>query len=371
MVLGIKLEIDKKSIRDASNKLSVNKSKGNDFGAAAGAVIGTEIAEEERKGSKNKEGGILGMAALGGFLGAILSNLKPIRDLLSVIGGILQIFLMPVLILLKPFLVLFLRLGLFLYKLFNKSKNGDGPVSSKLQGLKMDDQTGGLAGIFSKITNFVIDILGFFGDIFFGIGFAIGDFLYNYVISPISNLITNLILTISDGIVNAIQWLMESMGNAFQWIKNVSENIWQWVVLGFQRVINFGSQIWGFFAQGLENIKDLGSRIWELLKNGLKSLANLGERIWAFIKSAMGSIFGGKSTSVNDALITSNGQIVRLNPNDNVMAFQDFKSVSDYSGKSGGNINITVHGFVGDEDTLADKISKALSKSSRGSVVNY
>ena len=41
---------------------------------------------------------------------------------------------------------------------------------------------------------------------------------------------------------------------------------------------------------------------------------------------------GGKETSVNDALITSKGQVIKFHPNDNILAMKDF-------GKLGGIIN--------------------------------
>ena len=76
-----------------------------------------------------------------------------------------------------------------------------------------------------------------------------------------------------------------------------------------------------------------------------------------------GSDDGGETTDVTDALITNKGDIVKFHPNDNIMAFQGNIPTG------GTTINVNVDGFVGDEDLLAEKLSKTLNELNRG--VNF
>jgi len=138
------------------------------------------------------------------------------------------------------------------------------------------------------------------GQYFFKLGNKIGDWLLNKVIKPVGN------------------WISDKIKGLWDAIKSA----WDWVI---------------------DKIKSIGRAI----KSAISFIPGVG---------------GGHTTSANDALITSKGDIVKFNKNDNIMAFQDFGKVQG----GGTNININVKGFVGSEKQLADQISKAVNKANRG-----
>ena len=77
----------------------------------------TSIGQNENKKGDKKRGGI-GKSFLGGFFGALLGTLRPIKDFLKPISIIFVSIIGPIL---KPFLVLFLMVGGLLYKMLKKS----------------------------------------------------------------------------------------------------------------------------------------------------------------------------------------------------------------------------------------------------------
>lgn len=389
MVLGIKLEIDKKSIRDASKALrggvdrgarGIKKNLG--IGTAAGAVVGAEVGQEgqpeKKKKGDGKGNGAFGGALIGGLIGAVVGSLKPIQELLGVVAGILQIFMVPVLILLKPFLILFLKVGIALMKAFTPGAGETKPEGVKRKGgIIAGLLVGAFVAIVAAFAGAPALIIGAIALAAFFIGKALFDFgwwLGGKFVEVFSWVLDTLIIPV-------FQWLGEQFKGfgialkiAWQWIMNAAKIVWGWFVKGFKLVLQFGSMIWDLFIKGLSLISNFGSMIWDLFKNGLKSIADLGTRIWNWIKSSLGSFFGGGgSTSVDDALITNQGQVIKLNPNDNVLAFQDFSQVSNIAGGGAGgtNINVTVNGFVGNDQEIAERLAKALNKSSRGGVVQF
>jgi len=83
----------------------------------------------------------------------------------------------------------------------------------------------------------------------------------------------------------------------------------------------------------------------------------------SFLTSLFGG--GGKETKVEDALITKKGDIVRLNPNDNVLAFQGNRPPDLGGGRSGDNkvnINVTINTLDPSSinSSVIDKIAREL-----------
>jgi len=379
MVLGIKLEIDKGSVKSASKEIrdAAEKSIAKKEQSKKIALEEKRIRKEkgiEEPGDK-KKGGVGRAAAVGGFLGALIGSLKPVQELLGVIAGIMQIFMVPIFILLKPFILMFLKVGQALLKFFGPTE-GEGGTTGKLK-----TGAGILLGVFAAIAAFLLGAsIGWIvaiGLIFFFLGrklFEFGMWLGEKLLQFVNWLWNNILLPAGQWIGEKLRQIGEFFLAAWDFIKEVAQTIWGWIKSGFMAVVNFGKRIWELFKTGLMAVANFGNDIWELFKSGLSAIANLGSMIWNWITSALGGLFGS-GRSVDDALITSQGQIINLNPKDNVLAFQDFSQVENMTnqngGARGGNTYITVEGFVGDEDTLADKISKALSDSSRGGITNF
>lgn len=396
MVLGIKLEIDKASVKNAAKQLRGGIERGGQrvrrglgLGAGVGAVVGAEVGHEggdsgdkKKKGKKGGKNGALGGALLGGFAGAIIGSLKPVQELLSVIAGILQLFLVPILILLKPFLVLFLKVGIALLKAFSSD-----PSQSESE--KKTNKIGTILGVVGAIIAGIAAALAGAPALLIAAAAIAGFFLVKKLFEFgvwLGDMLANGMRWAWDNVIKPVwEWLgqkLKSIGaileKAWSWIKDAASLIWSWFLSGLNKVINFFSKIPGLLMLGLNAVVDFFKSIPNLFMEGLKFLANLGERIWKFIKSSLIGLVGGSSSqSVDDALISSSGQITRLNPNDNVLAFQDFSQVQNVAGASGGfsrggsPVSITVNGFVGNDQDIADKISKAMSKSTRGSVANF
>jgi hypothetical protein len=78
-----------------------------------------------------------------------------------------------------------------------------------------------------------------------------------------------------------------------------------------------------------------------------------------------GSLFsgmfgGGNTTSVNDALIKSDGSVVKFHPDDNILAMKDFGKLGNIN--SGGDRTITVK-LSGDFTARGSDLRKAINES--------
>ena len=386
MVLGIRVEFDRKSVRDASKQLNKGTKKGVSQGinSGTGAIAGAIAGEEMGTGGKSKKkGGAFAGAALGGLVGAIIGSLEPIKELLSVIGGILKIALVPVLMLFKPFLILFLKVGIKLMKMFTgegakaqkeaigtgkgvQLESAEGSAGELIQGFK-DKFFGWLDNLFNidSISTFVNYFLAFgkifisgLGNVFFGFLDVLGG-LWDLIVGIFTGnweLMLQGILKIFTGLIDIFIGLVK-------------------IVVGFVGLIGTIflkglSLLW----DGLKFLGGLGVKLFDsivdTIKSGLKVLANIG----SWIKDKILGFFGGgggKETSVNDALITSNGDVVKFHPDDNIMAFKDFSTVASAGSGQGNSVNITVQGSVWSGDDLAEVVAKKLNESSRGGTTNY
>lgn len=381
MVLGIKLLIDKASVQSATKELRGGAEK------VGKKIKGTEPIEvgkkEKKKKDKEKEKSAFSGAAIGGFIGAIIGSLKPIQELLSVIGGILQIFMVPIMILLKPFLVLFLKVGIALNKWLTKQNKTTAQKAGNIGGIILAALTAILLIVTTALGGWAIAlialIVGFAGKYIiqaiiwiatklFEFGTKIGQWLFDKIIVPVG-----------DAIYNAIIWVVEFIKKAWEWIKDVAKNIKNWIITAFKNIVEFFKSIPGLFLEGLSFIADLGVKIWNFFLDGLSFISNLGVKIWNWIKDSLGNLFGVKGKASGGPVSGGTPYLVGergpelFMPSSSGNIVPNFKTFN--SGGNGGsgarNINITVNGFVGDEDTLAYKISKALNEGSRGSVANY
>ena len=108
------------------------------------------------------------------------------------------------------------------------------------------------------------------------------------------------------------------------------------------------------FGQGMANVVVQGERVIDVLKNIGKLLASsvIQRGLSALLTGGLGGtgFFGaggglfGRLFNVNDALITSGGDVVKFHPDDNILAMKDF------SGLGGGTQRVEVFGTLKGQD---------------------
>lgn len=389
MVLGIKLIVDKGSAKEAGKTLrqeaekAVKKEQRKKSLDVEKGKVRKELGVDDAGG----KGGVGKAAAIGGFVGAIIGSLKPIQEILEVIGGIMKIALVPILMLMKPFLILFLKLGLKLMKMFT----GPGLEAQKEalasgRGLDSGDQVAGSAG--EAVAGLKERFFSWLEGVFFGFNAAsmfeavFSAFLFLFA-SGFGNLFFGALEQLT-GIWEMIIGLFTGDAELFiQGFTKFFTGIFN-QMLGLAKIfVGFFGMIGALLAEGIKRLIDrlkilvtIGSWMFDalvtVLSSGLDVLRGIGDWIWNKITSFFGGGGGGGgSTSVNDALITSSGDIVKFNPNDNIMAFQDPATLGKFGGGKGGDVYITVEGSVWSEGDLAEVISKKLNEGSRGSTTNY
>lgn len=364
-MLGITLEIDKSSIDNAKKE----------FGKSD--VGGTKAISK----SKTKSGGTTG--ALGGLgsmlskaipIAALVSLIKPIRQVLEVIGAVLSIGLKPLL----PILRAFLLFGVYIFKKINgifSSKNKEKAEAAipKAEG----------EGVIAEMYNSLIRPFIVFGAMIgqwlwdaiivpaFNFGTKIGQWLFDKIIVPIADAITWIILTVTGLIVDGFNLIVDGLKLVWDLLKKSFEIIWSGLKWVWEKLLK---PVWEWLKAGFETIwTKIIKPVWDGIKTAFEGVRDFIQKIvdkfkdiWNSIKSGFG-LFNkkDKTTKVNDALITSRGDIVKFHPNDNILAFQN-------NIPSGGtNININVDGFVGDEDKLAEVVMKAISNKTRGSTGSF
>ena len=408
-MLGITLEIDKQSVKNAGKEIKDSFKKEMNEVVDNYKQLGKDVKETF---GKKKSGGVsrpgqkkddknTGLAAgiggaIGGVIGTLVSQLKPIKDLLSVISGIMQIILTPVFMLLKPFLVLFLKVGMGLYKWLND--NGFfGAVQEIADGVSEGGLQGGVKALGEVTEPFAQEKKGWAAIIstaLIAVGALILFVLGGWILALLG-VVAALVIVFWDQIKAAFMWVADKIKTAWNWIGDTATKVKDWIVSawegiasfftetipnlfekGLQVIKNFGLWIWDKFVLGLQAVANFGANIWDLFKDGLSSISNLGSKIWKYIKNALSSLVGKGSdvTDVDDAYISSDGSITRLNPNDNVIAFQDFSALGSYAGGGGEkviNLYFTNEGFVGDEQTLAEKFGEILNKFAGSSSLKY
>lgn len=132
----------------------------------------------------------------------------------------------------------------------------------------------------------------------------------------------------------------------------------------FTWVFDIITKIASFFIDGLVNsIQAVIDKIKSLISFVKELIANLKEiGIGGVVKSIGGKIkglFGGGSQSVNDAIISPNGNIITTHPDDYIMAMKDPSLLA--GGGGGITINISGNSFMGKED-IAEQIGNDIMK---------
>lgn len=159
-------------------------------------------------------------------------------------------------------------------------------------------------------------------------------------------------VTFSTGVMTrTFQAVPEQTRPAFEETKNA--------VISVAQASEFASQIantfTASFGQGMANVIVQGEKLIDTLKNigrllassviqtGLSALLTGGLGGTGFFGSG-GGLFG-KLFNVNDALITSGGDVVKFHPDDSILAMKDFSKLN-----TGGSQRVEVFGTIRGED---------------------
>lgn len=424
MDLGIKLVLDKESVEQAKKIL------GESFQIDTSQVTAEQLVGAPAEPSPAKEskkdvgmaaaiGGAIG-GAMGGIFGELIKYIQPIGDILKVIGAVITIGLSPLLPLLKIFLVfslwIFKKLKPFMETLTSTMMDvGDflKSIFGGKEGKASSTTTAGGGNTAESWAGIGTMIVGAIVAAFAGLGpgafvIALGAIIFkaqdisNFLIKEMGKFWAGVLATVLVAVGGVILfavggWVLALVGlltaavvafwpqivsffkNLGKWFSDLWDTIKSAFSSAWDKVKSFGRWLWdslvSVFTKSWEGIKSFGSWLWNSLVSiftkSFDAIKNIGSWLWDKIKSFAGGLFGGKSTSHNDVLITSSGEVHDFNPNDNLIAVQDLGTLGKMGGNQGQSITINVQGFVGDENELAYKVSKALQNYSRGKATQW
>lgn len=262
-------------------------------GRSEGEKIGKSIADQVKKalgsigiGGTSKGGGSkIGGFEMGGFgkllgkstlvLGAILGvltiGLKTLakaspylKGILSIFGRAMMIFFRPfgdfLATLLRPLAIALLKMAVAFLKVTRPLLNNvreaiqDAPTLPTDSGNMLIDLAAGIANFAFLLGVAIGQVAVDLAKAAFDLGTKIGQWLFDKVITPVADFISNAIL------------------GAFNWVKDIGEKIWN----------NILKPAWEWF-------KDIGTKIWEIIKSPFQSLADTIQS-WA---DKISNMFGG------------------------------------------------------------------------------
>jgi len=360
------------------------------FDEASAEKAGRKAGQAQEKSSK-KSGG--GSAFAGGFfgsiLGSILSSVKMLFDPINAIATLLVAALFPIL---KPFLILFLKVGLLLIGWLNKllgtessvkgvtgtneetGKTEVGSLGKKiaLWGGVIVGALAMIAAAFAGWPAILVAVLGIavvaIGKHLIEFGMLLGAKLADGV-WWISTKIFEFTVWLGDIFANGIIWLGDVLSSAWESLKKLLHGLWlglgnilsiMW--LGLRTIFSIAwDALKKLLSSSWDLLKGFGQWIWDSLKNVLSTSFNVLKGIGQWIKDkikSMFSFFGGGSKSVNDAIITPNGDVIRTSPSDYLIAT---KNPGSLGGGGSSNVSVTINGGLITED-VARQIGKIIQR---------
>ena len=336
------------------------KRAGKEFKSSAGGTTG---------GGKKSGSGAFAGGLIGGLLGGILSSVRQLVEPIQAMSTLLVAALFPIF---KPFLILFLKVGLMLFKFFSTIANGYEKLAGDDSSTAKDITTGAGA-----VTGGVIGAaLG--GPWGAGIGAAIG--------AAIGGIIPSAFKGIGNILTIAAAWLDELLGvfgidmdavrrAVVTFIYETIPELWDKAVEAMSGVWEYlaglGQWMWdglvAMFTLAWEAVSGIGQWIFDtlssIMKSGFSVLSGIGNLVWKYVKSLLkigkDDKKSGSDSSINDAIITPNGDIIRTSPSDYLIATKNPQSLGGQSRAS--SINVSINGGLITED-VARKIGQIILK---------
>lgn len=337
-------------------------------------------------GSSNQKkgggGGAFAGGLVGSLLGSILGSVKQLFGPIQAMSSLLVAALFPIL---KPFLILFLKVGFMLFKLIRKMLGGERGGASSLSGRaglseeqvaeirktgerlglsnKEIDKNISSANELEKKKNKVIGIIGVVLGAIVGVVAAIAAGFVGIpvlIIAAIIGALLGLVAIIFGREVAAdiITWMKE----AFIYLKEAVMSLPDNIKKLWSKFITKIKEVWASAILTLkEAFSDIGSlpgKIWGLIKGLFVGTINVASTVWGWFKGLF-SFGGGSTGKVDDAIITPNGDVIRTNPNDYLIATKNPSALGGGSGSS--NVNVTINGGLITEEVARD-IGKVLMR---------
>lgn len=353
----------------------------------AGKIAGKASASESSKGS-GKGGGAFKGGFLGSILGNLLSSVKQLFEPISAMATLLVAALFP---LLKPFLILFIKVGLLLFKWLQGALSG---LGSSEAGIETDSSGKSTVGDSLKSALFIV------GAIIAGIIAALSGapILLVAAIAVLGGLLISKVGSfLIQTLLNVVAWIDKTFGTnlleplkiVFNGIANVFNGLWNILTslleLDFKGVWEGLKQVFtglweimkGIFLLAWEKLKTvvigsfgifktIGTFIFDsmttILTTSFSVLKSIGKWILNSVKSFFsfggGGGSSGTTTSVNDAIITPNGNVIRTNPSDYLIAT---KTPGSLGGSGSKDIIVNINGGLITED-VARQIGKIIKR---------
>jgi hypothetical protein len=348
----------------------------------------SQSKEERRTQGKGGGGGAFKGGVVGSLLGSLLSSVKALFDPLTAIATLFIAALFPIL---KPFLILFIKVGIMLYKWLQGSLAGLGGTGAAIS----TDTTTGESKVGESLKSALFIIGGIIGAI---VATLLGApllltaaiaILAGLIVSKVGSYFIEKLLGIATWIDNLIgSNLVEPLKIYFQGISDTFNGLWNMlksllsldfkgVWEGFKQFSRgIVGQIIGFFWTIWELIKTLALRFWDglgvigawlwdtlksIMSKALDALKGIGTWIKDKIKSMFSIFGGGGSKSVNDAIITPNGDIIRTNPSDYLIATKNPGALNMGGGSGGRTVNVNISGGLITED-VARQIGRIIQR---------
>ena len=371
------------------------------FDEASAKKAGKVANKEQSKGSSGKSGG--GGAFAGGFIGSILGNLlssvKALFDPLSAVASLLVTALFP---LFKPFLILFLKVGIMLYKwiqgMLGTSSPVGGLVGKGADGSSIIGEEGKKMGLNVGIIAGVLTVgAAIFGAVGTALGLAIPAFLATLGGLPVlligglavlvailskyffefglflGDKLADFIIWLGDKLADFIIWAGDVLSDAIIWLGDLWSDFIKMLGVALTKLAEFGQWLWdslvGIFDGALRVLSSVGSWIWTTLTNlidkGFSVLKDFGKWVKDAAKAALKGIgswlgFGGGNKKTNDGIVTPSGELIRTNPSDYIIATKNPGALMG-GGSGGGNVNVTINGGLITED-VAREIGRVIQR---------
>ena len=356
----------------------------------AGKEAGKAQQKEQAKGGGAGSSAFMG-GALGGLFGNLLSSVEQLFQPLSAVATLLVSALFPIL---KPFLILFLKVGLLMYKWLNSmigglSGGGDATTTEiNAKGEEVTKAGTGLAGSLFLIGAIVagvaaalmgapvliigaVALLGgmlvskvgtFFADVLLGVATKIDSLFGSNLLEPLKTFFTGITM-IGQGIYDMFASLLSL---DFVGVWDGLTKVWQGSFKVLEGIIGV---IWESlkltFTLGFDVVKGIGTWIIDSLKSlfttSFEAIRGIGTWIRDKIKSIFSSLNpfsrGGGGGFVNDAIITPSGDVIRTNPSDYLIAT---KTPGSFGGGGSPNVTVNVQGVI--DDSLIREISQRIMR---------
>lgn len=303
--------------------------KGRKIGVGGGGVTSQKKQEKNSSSMLGLTKKLLGAALV---VTALLSGLDFIlRPLAKILTLVMTLFFLPLFPIVKDIIKFFTKVA---------------KTAIEAPQFKIKETDSFTTKTIKSIANVGLRI----GAVFFQIGKDIGQFLFDKVITPVADFITNIIFKIGDFLTKIIN----NIGNF------ISDAITKFIV---NPLINIGFKLKGVFDTIIGKFREMINSLIEIVNkfNPFGKIGFVGGGVSTdkgIFSTLVKALAGGARMSVGDAIIRPNGQVIRTDPQDTLIA------TKNPEGLGGITININNPSVRSELDIrkIVDQVSRALAQ---------